>query len=135
MTASWSQRKMGSKAIANKKPFAGQPCLTSGHEEWSSLFCKFHMCSTVAVDPSQETGNELRQLCLLEHTENPGVIDAGRQNQSIGHLILVERTQHVPRQLFQFRKCYPSFALKRYISEMDVYISWCTSEGLGKSPW
>ena len=35
------------------------------------------VCGTIAVDPSQETVNELRQLRFLEHMEDPRVIDSG----------------------------------------------------------
>ena len=42
-----------------------------GHEELSSSHsCKLHMCGTFAVDPSQETAHELRQLRFLEHMED-----------------------------------------------------------------
>ena len=51
---------------------------TPGHEELSSSpSCKFYVCSTIAVNHSQKTANELWQLCLLKHMENPGMIDAG----------------------------------------------------------
>ena len=56
-----------------------------------------------------------------------------RKNQSIEYRLLMERTHHVPKQLSLPQKCFPSFAWMSYISEMDVFISWCTIERLGKS--
>ena len=109
-----------SKAVSREKTSrARPPCLRSRSQDEelsSSHSCKFHMCGTVAVDPSQETANDLRQLRFLEHMEDPVVIDAG----ILEYLTLVERTQHVPRQLSLPRKCYPSSAWTKYISEMDV---------------
>ena len=70
---------MGSNAIA-KKETARRIALprAPGHEKLCSCrSCKFDVCGTVAVDPSQETAHELRQLHFLEHTEDPVVIDAG----------------------------------------------------------
>ena len=49
-----------------------------GHEDLSSsLSCKVHACSTIAVNHSQKPTNELRQLCPPKHMENPGMVDAG----------------------------------------------------------
>ena len=92
----------------------------SGHEELSFILsCKYHVSSTIAANHPQKTTNELGELCLLKHMENPAMIDAGIRGGKIG-------------QSCQFRRCY---AWPRCISEMDVYISWCTIGGLGKSPW
>ena len=51
---------------------------TPGQEELSSSpSFKFYVCSTIAVNHSQKNTNELWQLCLLKHMENPEMTDAG----------------------------------------------------------
>ena len=88
----------GSNAIANILGLAKQPCLTPpGHEELStSRSCKFHKRGAVVVNPSQETADELWQLCFLKYTKDPRMIDARicSGSLSIRCLPLVERTQH-----------------------------------------
>ena len=78
MIASSSQRKMGSSAIANKKD-ARKTALphAPGHDEFPPVFLQNSTCNTIAANHSQEPADELWQLCLLEYTENPGMIDAG----------------------------------------------------------
>ena len=63
-----SQRKIGSNAIANKKPLAGQPFFDApDHGKLSPGFpCKFYVVNTVAVDLSHEPTNELWWLRLLK---------------------------------------------------------------------
>ena len=84
MIASWSQRKTGSKAIANKKPVAGQPCLTPlAMKKCPQVIpatltrVLLLVCGTIAIDPSQESANELKQHCFPEHMEDPIMMDAG----------------------------------------------------------
>ena len=77
-TDSWSHLKIGSKGH-RKQEAARKTALphAPGHQEFSSGHsCKYHMCGAVAVDPSQETANDLKQLRSLDLMEDPGVIDA-----------------------------------------------------------
>ena len=68
MIVFWSQRKMGSNAIANKKPLARQHCLTALAMENCRLFyCKKH---------TQEPTYEFRQFRSLKYVEDPGMVDA-----------------------------------------------------------
>ena len=66
---------------------------TPGHEELSSSHaCKFHVCGTVAVDPSQGTTTELKQHRFLDHkgrSTNDWRWSTGRQHQSVEYLTLV----------------------------------------------
>ena len=112
MIAFWSQRKMGSNAIANRKWLAQQRCL-------APLAMK--NCPLLFLGSS---------TCAIRLTLGY----AAAKSVSTEWLILVESTPHAPRQSFHPRRCCLSFVWPRCISEMDVYISWCTIQGLGKSP-
>ena len=61
---------------------------TSGHQELSS-FCsrEFHVRGAV-INTSQEAANKTGQLSVLEHREDPGMIDIG----------IAERTQRGPER-------------------------------------
>ena len=52
--------------------------LQPGHKELSQGRPReFHVRDAVAVNTSQEAADKTRQLCVLEHGEDPGVMDAG----------------------------------------------------------
>ena len=57
---------MGSKAIANRNPLAGQPCLTplAVRNCPRGIPANSHMCSALGVDSSEETANELGHFCF-----------------------------------------------------------------------
>ena len=56
--STWS-KKMGSKAMVNRKPIAGQLVCTSGHKKMPSGFsCKFNLRHTIAVDHAQDLSNK-----------------------------------------------------------------------------
>ena len=120
----WAQQERGSRS---KDSFASR----SGHAELSSgLSCRFHVCGVVVADHWQETVLKLGHL-------DAGTIDARISRSKIVQYdtMLTGRTQHVQGLLSLSRKCYPSFAWKKYISERDAYTSWCTNEGLDWSLW
>ena len=66
-----SHRKQEAARWAAVPDTPGDKEVSSGHS------CKLHMCSTIRVDSSQETADELKQLCFCEHMANPRMIDAG----------------------------------------------------------
>ena len=76
---SWSNRKIGSKAIAkNKATHRTTLSYSSGNQELSS-FCspEFQMFDAVAVNTSQEATEKAEQSSVLDHREDPRVIDTG----------------------------------------------------------
>ena len=51
---------------------------TSGHKELSSICSReFHVCDSVPVNTSQEATEKGGQSSVLDHREDPGVIDTG----------------------------------------------------------
>ena len=80
INVSWSHLKIEAKAIATRKPLAGQPCLTYtlGHEELSSGCSReFHVRGSVVINTSQQAADTNRSFSSLDHREDPGMIDAG----------------------------------------------------------
>ena len=75
---SWSHLKIGSKANAKRKPLAGQPCrLPLAQGSVVVLFREFLVRGVVVFNTSWEAADKFRQFCFLEHSKDPGVIDAG----------------------------------------------------------
>ena len=51
---------------------------TSSHKELSSVSSReFHVRDAVAINTSQEAADKTGQLSVLEHREDPGMIDTG----------------------------------------------------------
>ena len=49
-----------------------------GHKELSpGCSREFHVSDAVPINTSQEAADKIRQFSLLDHGEDPGVIDAG----------------------------------------------------------
>ena len=127
MIASWSQRKVGSNAIANKKPLAKQPYLTLLAMRSSNLSCKFHVCTTIALNHSQKPTNELGQLCPPNLMENPGVVDA--------RYAAAKSVDRMPDSSAAHATCAKAivFNLKNIVSHLlgrDTSLRWMFSSGV-----
>ena len=85
MIVSWSHLKIGSNAIAKRKPLAGQPCLTPLATRNCPRVCssEFHVRGDVVINTTQEAADKIRQFCFLNHGEDPGMMDAGIRSSEV----------------------------------------------------
>ena len=104
---SWSHLKIGSKAIAKRKPLAGQPCRTP----LAMRNCpRSAPATSTCVMLSLNILRKKRQRKPQRRSRSDLHWDMQRQSQSEGHLSLVEHTRRGPERWSQSQRCCPSFA-------------------------